>query len=93
MYRWGYRYKKAGVALWSIAPDAPSQTVIFPDPAASYTGGRHQLMNALDRVNLRYGGDTLAYAGMGTNPTWKGKRRYVSQRYTTEPAEVAVAGT
>jgi len=48
-------------------------------------------MAALDRINRRMGSGTMQLLGEGVRKNWAMRRRNVSQRYTTEWDELAVA--
>jgi hypothetical protein len=75
----GYRYKKAGVGLLDLHPAAAAQAELFdkPDSARCVT-----LTRTVDRLNTRFGRDTVAFAAAGRRP-WKLRREFLSPRYTT----------
>ena len=81
IYKKGYRYKKAGIALSGIIPGALSSGELFIDGAAEKKNG--DLMKVIDRLNSRYGSETVRYASTGINRPWKMKREMLSPRYTT----------
>jgi len=54
-----YRYKKAGVMLLDLHPAAAVQAGFFDQPG---TDRRVTLMRTLDRLNLRFGRDTMTFA-------------------------------
>jgi DNA polymerase V len=76
----GYRYKKAGVVLLDLHPAATVQAGLFdkPDDARRVT-----LMRTLDRLNLRFGHDTVSFAAAGCRRPWKLRREFLSPRFTT----------
>jgi DNA polymerase V len=81
IYRQGFRYKKAGVMLVELAPKAQRQATLFDD--AEQLRRRDRLNTALDRINGRFGRDTVHLAGSGVERAWAMCRRNVSAAYTT----------
>ena len=69
-----------------IASDDRSPTLFdaMPDRSGS-------LMKVLDRINRRMGSGTIKFMGEGIRKDWAMKRGNVSQRYTTELNELAIA--
>jgi DNA polymerase V len=77
----GYRYKKAGVMLLDLHPASAVQAGLFDQPD---TERRVTLMRTLDRLNLRFGRDTVSFAAAGHwQRPWKLRREFLSPRYTT----------
>ena len=58
IWRDGYRYKKAGVMLLDLHPASAVQAGLFDLPDSER---RVTLMRALDRLNLRFGRDTVSF--------------------------------
>lgn len=79
IYRPGYLYQKAGVALLDLSPATTQPQDLF---AAARDNAR--LMQAMDRINAIWGQGTLrsAAAGRGDAP-WRMKRARLSPAYTT----------
>ncbi len=75
--------------LAEICPDNEIQLNLF------YTRrnltGRIEIMNALDRINLTWGRDTIKYASSGIQKPWSMKRTMLTPRYTTNWNELPVA--
>jgi DNA polymerase V len=44
---------------------------------------RVRLMRTVDRLNGRFGRDTVSFAGAGRRRSWKVRREFLSPRYTT----------
>jgi DNA polymerase V len=87
IYRSGYSYQKAGVLLSGIiATDARYPTLFDTEPDRS-----GPLMKVFDRINRRMGSGTIQFLGEGIKKDWAMKRGNVSQRYTTELNELAIA--
>ncbi len=89
IYRSGYAYQKAGVMLTEIIAVASRPRTLFEDAAAQQKSAA--LMAALDHINRRMGSGTMQLLGEGVRKNWSMRRRNVSQRYTTEWGELAVA--
>jgi DNA polymerase V len=80
IWRDGYRYKKAGVVLLDLHPAAAVQEGLF-DNADSPR--RIALMRTIDKLNLRFGRDTVTFAATGRRRPWKLRRELLSPCYTT----------
>src|SRR5215469_4469781 len=80
IWRDGYRYKKAGVVLLDLHPAAAVQEGLF-DKAD--TPRRTALMRTVDRLNTRFGRDTVTFAATGRRRPWKLRRELLSPCYTT----------
>jgi DNA polymerase V len=81
IWRDGYRYKKAGVVLLDLHPSAAVQEGLFEkrDDARRVT-----LMRTVDRLNIRFGRDTVCFAAGGHRQRpWKLRREFLSPCYTT----------
>jgi DNA polymerase V len=84
IFREGFRYKKVGVMLSGIESEASAQLSLLPSPGER--GKR--LMDTLDRVNAKWGRETLFVASVGTERAWSMKQNYRSPRYTTVWGEI-----
>lgn len=89
IYRSGYAYQKAGVMLSGIIAAIDRPRTLFDDVAAMQKSSA--LMATLDQINRRMGSGTVQLLGEGVRKSWAMKRGNVSQRYTTELDELAVA--
>ncbi|HTW53386.1 MAG TPA: Y-family DNA polymerase [Stellaceae bacterium] len=81
IWRDGCRYKKAGVVLLDLHPAGAVQEGLFDkrDDAR-----RVMLMRTVDRLNLRFGRDTVSFAAAGRRQRpWKLQRELLSSCYTT----------
>ncbi|MCC9135947.1 Y-family DNA polymerase [Pontibacter silvestris] len=91
LYKKGYRYKKSGVIVSEICPQANAQLPLLDTIDRS----KHQrLMQAVDSINSTWGRDTVTTAAQGVydqekrpNP-WEMKSMYRSERYTTHLNEL-----
>jgi DNA polymerase V len=73
-------YKKAGVVLLDLHPAAAVQEGLF---AKADSPRRVALMRTVDRLNLRFGRDTVSFAATGCRRPWKLRREFLSPCYTT----------
>jgi DNA polymerase V len=89
IYRSGFSYQKAGVMLTEIIAASARPRTLFEDVAAQQKSA--SLMTTLDQINRRMGSGTLQLLGEGVRKSWSMRRGNVSQRYTTEWDELAVA--
>jgi len=78
LYRPGYDFQKAGVMLAEIMPESCRQRSLF-----DRTKSDKDLMNAQDKINRKWGSNTLRYAVSGYKKSWTFRREYLSQAYTT----------
>lgn len=83
IYRPGYDYQKAGVALLILSPKSNSQSDLFVSPR-----NNSRLMATMDRINAIWGRGTLCTAAEGIRQNWKMKREIMSPRYTSHWAEM-----
>ena len=89
IYCIGYAYQKVGVMLTEIIPASARPRTLFDDVAAQQKSD--SLMRTMDRINRTMGSGTLQLLGEGTQKKWSMRRENVSNRYTTEWNELAVA--
>jgi DNA polymerase V len=88
MYRRGYAYKKAGVMLMDLRSVAGFAPVLFEE----LQGPQSSPLDAtLDRINRRYGSQTLRYAAVGFDHAWGMQREFCSPKYTTRWSDLPVA--
>jgi DNA polymerase V len=87
IYRPGFAYQKAGVALINLTDAANVQRSLF-----SNGKDNSKLMHVMDRINAIWGRGTLRSAAEGTEKGWKMKRKRMSPCYTTNWGQVPVVG-
>jgi DNA polymerase V len=85
LYRSNTYYKKAGVMLSGIVPDASIQGNLFAPPAQTRD---RLLMTMIDNVNFAMRNDILKFASSGTSRDWKMRQELRSPRYTTRWEEL-----
>lgn len=83
IYRAGYGYHKAGIALLDIRPRANQQFGLFVPNEQARTRNE-ALMGTLDAINGRYGRGALKLAAEGMAKPWQMRRGNLSPRYTTD---------
>jgi DNA polymerase V len=78
IYRPGFAYQKAGVALMNLCDASTSQLDLF-----STARDNSRLMQVMDRINGIWGRGTLRSAAEGMTKDWRMKRERMSPGYTT----------
>ncbi|MFH7325877.1 Y-family DNA polymerase [Desulfurivibrio sp. C05AmB] len=86
IYRSGFAYQKVGVVLLDLADAGYVQPSLF-QPLRQ---GQEKLMAAMDRINQRWGRDTLHSAATGFRKSWKNRQTSKSPAYTTSWYELPV---
>jgi DNA polymerase V len=85
IFRPGFAYQKAGVALMDLRPASQMQMSLFPT-----AHNRQSLMQVMDQVNAVFGRGTLRSGAEGIQPAWRMKRERMSPAYTTRWDELAI---
>lgn len=88
IYRPGYDYQKAGVALSEITPAGIEQGDLFAEADRSFKSS--ELMSVLDKINLKMGTGTIRLASNGIDQAWLAKTENRSPAYTTSWLELPV---
>ncbi|MGF2411369.1 Y-family DNA polymerase [Ferruginibacter sp.] len=76
----GTQYKKAGVMLSGLVPDATIQGNLFTEEKHN---GKRLLMSMVDNVNFAMRNDVIKFAASGTTRNWKMRMEMRSPRYTS----------
>ncbi len=84
----GYLYHKAGVFLDKIIPDDTIQNELFGAFTKQDYLRKKKLMEEIDKLNFRYGHDTVFVTTQGVKRDWKMKQAKRSQRYSTRMDEL-----
>lgn len=85
LFEKGKIYKKAGVILSDLEPDASIQANLFLPSSQN----RHRmLMSALDNINFSMRDDVVKFASAGLTKNWKMRQELRSPRYTTRWDEI-----
>lgn len=85
IYRQGYEYQKAGVALSELLPASALQQDLFSRESKGRVAAR---MDVLDAVNRKMGKHALKLASDGVCQGWKMKAGNKSPAYTTQWSEL-----
>ncbi|MFQ6759444.1 MAG: Y-family DNA polymerase [Deltaproteobacteria bacterium] len=86
LFRPGYAYQKVGVVFMDLVSASHAQGHLFYAPPK----GQESLMRAVDKINRRWGRDTLHSAAAGFLRPWKHKQGRKSPSYTTSWNELPV---
>ena len=91
-YTAGHGYMKGGVMLCELEEQGMRQMTLMEACAGEGEAKRSALMAALDKVNDRYGRDTLHYLSLGPKKAnWHMQRKLLSGRHTTQAMELPKA--
>lgn len=88
IFRPGYNYQKAGVMISDIISHKYAPLDLFLP--CYLDDERKELADFCDRINGKWGRDTIQLASSGVEPDWQMRREYLSPRYTTCWQELAV---
>jgi len=86
LFRPGFRYKKICVFLTEIEPAGQGQLDLFHQEDTR----REAVMEAVERINGKYGRETLHCRTRRPGSTWQMKREKLSPRYTTSWKDLPV---
>ncbi|MFI4956626.1 MAG: Y-family DNA polymerase [Gammaproteobacteria bacterium] len=90
IYKPGYFYKKAGVWLDDLSDKATRQCDLFLYESEEDLKMTESFLAVFDKVNHRYGKDTLRLASEGFNKTWDTQYEFKSPAYTTRWTELPI---
>lgn len=85
LYRPGYAYRKAGIALMELSDKTAQQADLFL-PSRDNTA----LMQVMDRINALWGRGTLRSGAEGITKAWRMKRERMSPGYTTDWNQIPI---
>jgi DNA polymerase V len=83
IYRAGYAYNKAGVLLTGLQLEAQRQLSLWEIDSPKKESSKG-LMRAMDRINARYGKNTVQYGCAGVERSWEMRRGMTSKAFTTK---------
>ena len=89
LFQDGQQFKKAGVVLLDLAPEAAQQTSLFDPLSDAQREARQRLLTTVDRINRKQGSGAVTFAAAGVKQPWLIRSEYRSQRYTTCWQELA----
>ena len=83
IYRQGINFYRCGVGLIDLRDSTKYQHDLF-----SPSMDNPELMNCMDKVNARYGRNTMHLAGKGIEQKFAMKREFLSPQYTTRWSDI-----
>lgn len=90
IYKKGYRYQKAGVMLSGLTLPSERQESLFAH--AEGVGDNTHLWQTVDKLNNRFGQETIQLAASGIKRPWWMARGYLSPCYTTRLKDLKLVG-
>lgn len=84
IYRPGMHYKKAGVCIDVLVSKAHRQLDLLNQPTEEDTDKTNGLMRIVDRINKKFGSDTLKLASEGYTQAYAMRSNLCSPQYTTQ---------
>lgn len=84
IFKNGYIYKKCGVVLSDISTANDIQLDLFHPSFINDFSIRNRAMISMDRINKRWGKDTIKIGSMGIENTLKMRQDMISNRYSTD---------
>lgn len=91
LFKPGIHYKKVGVMLGELIPENPRQQDMFNTLSQEQVEHSRLLMGVLDKINSRFGSNTLRLAAEGYSTVWKMRSEMRSPCYTTRWSDLPVA--
>jgi len=85
IFRAGYKFKKAGVTLYSLTPKGQQIEMEFEKPKQLHD---KLPLSMIDKLSARYGDRGLFFAAQGVGNAWKGRNEIRSPGYTTRWSEL-----
>jgi DNA polymerase V len=89
LFKPGYAYQKAAVALTDLVSADTQQLELFADSKS--TSKSQRLMQLLDTTNATIGHKALFLAAEGNDESWKAKAEHKTPAYTTSWEELPIA--
>ena len=80
----GRRAMKTGVILFELSPANQINSNFFEQPDEKNLA----LVETMDKLNYRYGRNTIFTAGEGIKRPWTMKQEYLSRKFTTNWNEI-----
>lgn len=87
IFRENYLYQKVGVMLTELVPDNSTQFGLFDDKNRVKA---NIATSTIDKLNKKFGSDTISIASSGKKRNWSMKRDYLSPRYSTYWEEIPI---
>lgn len=80
IYKKGFEYRRAGIILSGLVQAEKLTKRMFDDERFQK---QHNLMKAIDEINRKFGKDTVRFASVKAEGSWKMKQLRKSKGYTT----------
>jgi DNA polymerase V len=90
MYAKGFAFQKGGVMLTALQPAGLRQLRFWDVTGSQGRKSDKPLMQTMDRINSRYGKNTLGYACSGLKKNWEMQRGRLSPEFTTKWSDIPV---
>jgi DNA polymerase V len=84
IWREGFAWRKAGILLLDLSSEADVQPNLF----SNQTTGSDGLMEAVDRINDRFGRGSVGLGLSAKNAEWRMRQDQLSPHYTTRWKEI-----
>lgn len=91
IFKPGFEYRKAGVMVFGIEKEQGRRLRLF-EPPTQERARYKAVMEAMDRINARWGAMTMRVAAEGAEKRWVMRQAHLSPRYTTDWKELPRAG-
>ncbi len=93
IFKAGIRYEKCGVSFFNLSLKSQHQLPLFSSINQDLMEGKQlNLGTIIDKLNQRYGRDTLFISACGITPSWKTKAIKMSPHYTTDWRQLPTIG-
>lgn len=86
LFKGKYTYKRCGITLLNLIPNSFEQKDFFVNEEVITK--LHQKYSAIEKVNKKYGSNTIRLASSGFSRQWKSNQQKITKRYTTSWEEL-----
>ncbi len=90
IYRQGCKFKKAGAIALGLVPEDQRQGNLLEITSPEAAERAQRLMQVIDRINDRFGRNSLVFAGTGLAKPWQTKSTQRSPCYTSSWTELPI---
>lgn len=90
LFKPGYQYKKAGVCFNDLIPKQYQQLDMWHQASEESLAKKDALMKVYEKINQKYGKETIRLAAAGFDKPWAMRANLKSQAYTTRWAELPI---
>ncbi|RUR11759.1 Y-family DNA polymerase [Legionella septentrionalis] len=88
IHRNGIQYKKVGIRLGDLVARGTSQLDLFLSASAKEREKTEQFMGLMDKINAKFGRQTIRLAAEGCQQPWAALKQLKSPNYTTQWSEL-----